>query len=661
MTPLELALFAAICCAVSGIPALFARVSPQQGRRISCGFVSVGGVSGLTAAAGMLLPGGRPETVQMAWSLPLGALCFHFDHLSAFFFIPVLTVSFCVSLYACGYFATSSEHRSESLLTFYLGLSVGSMLLVLLSAGAVTFLLFWEIMVLAIFMAMSQDHGSAEVRQAGLHYLVASHVSTLLIIVVVALLPGGGVQQFPSVGTVDPRGLIPTVLMLTALTGFGLKAGIIPLHIWLPSAHANAPSHISAIMSGVLIKMGIYGIIRVFSFFSAPPLWWGILILTLGVTSAVGGVLFAIGQHDLKRLLAYHSVENIGIIVMGIGISQIGLSTANPILFVLGMAGALLHLLNHALFKSLLFMGAGAIIHVAGTRDLDRMSGLSRALPLTSIFFLVGAVAICGLPPLNGFVSEFLIYLGLFKGFGVSNGSAAAVLAIAAPSLALTGGLALACFVKVFGCVFLGTPRVHLGEPHENTAMTSAMAISAAICILIGLLPFALPPLLEPVIASLFPGHNALLPSIQTTAHLFGLSLAAVALFLILTLLFSLYVRRLRKNPIAGTGTWDCGYAEPSATMQYTSSSFAQMLVDIFSTVLRPKRHEPPAKDIFPQKERFESHIPEVVLEQGVLPVMATCDRWFASVRRLQNGQLNRYILYIFIALIVLLALSDVI
>jgi len=661
MMPLDLALLAAICCAVSGVPALFARISPQLGRRISCCFVSAGAVSGLVAAAVMLLSESRPETVEMAWNLPLGTLCFRFDHLSAFFFIPVLIVSFCVSLYACGYFATSSENRSESLLTFYLGLSVGSMLLVLLSASTITLLLFWEIMVLTIFMAMCQDHANPDVRQAGLHYLVASHLSTLLMIVVAAMLPGSGIQPYPSVGTIDPHGLLPTVLILTALVGFGLKAGIMPMHIWLPSAHANAPSHISAIMSGVLIKMGVYGIIRVFSFFGTPPLWWGILMLTLGVVSAVGGVLFAIGQHDIKRLLAYHSVENIGIIVMGIGIAQIGLSSSNRTLFVLGMAGALLHVLNHAMFKSLLFMGAGAIIHVAGTRDIDRMGGLARALPLTSIFFLIGAIAICGLPPLNGFVSEFLIYLGLFKGFGTSSGSAASMLAIAAPSLALTGGLALACFVKVFGCVFLGSPRAILSKPHENVSMTSAMAIISFFCIIIGVLPFAVTRLLEPVIASLFPEQSAILPSIQTSAHLFGLSVAAVALLMILLLLTAFYIKRLKTTHTAETGTWDCGYAAPSVTMQYTSSSFAQMLVGIFSTVLRPERHEPLAKALFPQMERFESHVPEVVLEQGVIPVMLTFDRWFASIRRLQNGQLNRYILYIFIALMVLLALSDVI
>ncbi len=661
MTPLELALLAAFCCALSGVPALFKTVPPQLGRRVSYSLVAAGAVAGLAASAEMLLNDGRPETVQALWSLPLGTLLFRFDHLSAFFFIPVLIVAFCVSLYACGYCATAFDNRSEALLTFYFGLTIASMLLVLLSASGLTLLVFWEIMALAIFFAMNQDHLKAEVRQAGLHYLVASHVTTLLVIVVYSLLPGGGLQQFPATGTLEPDGLLPTVIMLTALAGFGLKAGIMPLHIWLPSAHANAPSHISAIMSGIMIKLGIYGIIRMLSFFNHPPAWWGIFILTLGIISSVGGVLFAIGQHDIKRLLAYHSIENIGIIVIGIGIAQIGLSSSNHILFVLGMAGALLHVVNHALFKSLLFMGAGAVIHAAGTRDIDRMGGLARVLPITSILFLTGAIAICGLPPLNGFVSEFLIYLGLFKGFGTSTGNSAAMLAIAAPSLALTGGLALACFVKVFGCVFLGSPRASHPGPHENTAMTSAMAIIAAACILIGVLPLAVTRFMEPVIASLFPVQNILLPSIQTTAHLFGLSVAAAALFMILVLLIALYINRLKTKPIAETVTWDCGYAAPSATMQYTASSFAQMLVSIFSSILRPERHEPLVSSLFPQKERFESHVPEVVLEHGILPVMTIVDRWLASIRRLQSGQLNRYILYIFIALIVLLVMSDVI
>jgi hydrogenase-4 component B len=510
-----------------------------------------------------------------------------------------------------------------------------------------------------VYLAMCLEHGRPEVREAGLQYLVASHITTLLMIVLFSMIAQYGGHSFPAGGSLAPGTPAAMAIFLTALVAFGMKAGIMPLHTWLPTAHANAPSHISAVMSGIVIKMGIYGLLRTISFFSTPPLWWGVLLLCLGTVSAVVGVLFAIGQHDIKRLLAYHSIENIGIIVMGTGVALTGLAIGHQVLFVLGMAGALLHVLNHALFKSLLFLGAGAVIHVAGTRDIDRMGGLSRALPLTSLAFLTGAVAICGLPPLNGFVSELLIYLGIFKGFGTTAGTAAAFLALAAPLLALTGGLALACFVKVYGSVFLGTARTPLPEPHEPAAMTSAMSILAGLCILIGMLPFAAIKLVEPVLGGIYPLHGAPLPSILTSAHLYGLSIAAAVLMLLIALLAAWYLSRLKARPSGETGTWDCGYAAPAPSMQYTASSFAEMLVGIFGGILRPERHAPDIKGLFPGRSTFESHVPEVVLEKGILPFLAATDRRLAMIRRLQNGQLNHYILYIFVALIILLALSD--
>lgn len=661
MSPLELVFVSALCAALSGIPALSARIPVRRGRIIACCFMVCSALSGLFASLQLLLGGGRPESAELLWQLPVGSFLFRFDPLSAFFCIPVLIVSFCVSLYACGYYATTPDNRSESLLTCYVGLLSASLLMVLLSANGVTLLLFWEAMALLAFIALCQEHARPEVRQAGLLYLVASHVATLLVIVTFTLLPDGGGRQFPAPGSLDPHSLLATVTILTAVAGFGLKAGIMPLHIWLPTAHANAPSHVSALMSGVLIKIGIYGIVRVLSFFGTPPLWWGLALLLLGIVSSLCGVLFAIGQHDIKRLLAYHSIENIGIIVMGLGIGQIGLASDSRILFVLGMSGALLHVLNHALFKSLLFLGAGAVVHLAGTRNMERMGGLARALPLTSFGFLIGAVAICGLPPLNGFVSEYLIYVGIFKGFGMSAGSTAAALALAAPALAMTGGLALACFVKVYGGVFLGNSRMPLPEPHESPAMTSAMGLLALACVLIGLLPFAAVLLLEPVVAALAPGGQALLPSLQGTVQLYGLALMAVILIMATIVLAVSYLNRLKSRPLGTTGTWDCGYAVPSASMQYTTSSFAQMLVGIFSTVLRPERHEPAVEGLLPQNSRFESHVPDVVLDQGILPLLNSLDRHLSVVRRLQSGQLNRYILYICVALIVLLVLSDVI
>jgi hydrogenase-4 component B len=260
---------------------------------------------------------------------------------------------------------------------------------------------------------------------------------------------------------------------------------------------------------------------------------------------------------------------------------------------------------------------------------------------------------------LNGFVSEFLIYLGIFKGFGVASGKTAAFLALAAPALALTGGLAVACFVKVYGCVFLGQPRAPLPSPHENAAMSGAMAILAGICIGIGVVPTCIVRLIEPVVAGIYPQQSALLPSILTTAHLYGISVSAAILFLVVILLVVFYVNRLKAVPSGETGTWDCGYAAPSASMQYSASSFAGILVGIFSGILRTERHEPHIHGLFPAPSRFHSHVPEVVLDKGIIPLFAAIDRRLAHIRRMQNGQLNRYILYIVVAVIVLLALSD--
>ncbi|HEY4743477.1 MAG TPA: proton-conducting transporter membrane subunit, partial [Desulfuromonadaceae bacterium] len=292
MTPLDLALMAALFCALSGVPALVSRMPLFTGRRIACGFIALGTLAGLAAAARMLLGEGPPETVEMAWRLPIATLAFRLDPLSAFFLIPVLIVAGCTALYGCGYCATSPDNRGESLLTFYLGMAVAAIILLLVSANGVTLLFFWEAMALLVFMAMCLEHARPEVREAGLHYLVASHVVTLALMVLFALLSPDGGLRFPAPGSLAPTGIGALAILVTALAGFGLKAGIMPLHVWLPTAHANAPSHVSALMSGIVIKMGIYGLLRTISFFSTPPLWWGILFLCLGIVSAVAGVLF---------------------------------------------------------------------------------------------------------------------------------------------------------------------------------------------------------------------------------------------------------------------------------------------------------------------------------------------------------------------------------
>ncbi|MDR3618604.1 MAG: proton-conducting transporter membrane subunit, partial [Paludisphaera borealis] len=442
-----------------------------------------------------------------------------------------------------------------------------------------------------------------------------------------------------------------------ALFGFGMKAGFFPLHIWLPSAHAKAPSHVSAIMSGVIIKMGIYGLLRITSLLPDPPAAWGVVVLALGAISGVLGVAFAIGQHDLKRLLAYHSIENIGIILMGIGLALIGRSAGRADWVMLGLAGALLHVWNHALFKSLLFLSAGSVIHAVHTREIDHLGGLAKRMPRTALCFLVGAVAICGLPPLNGFVSEFLIYLGLFGTLSKGQGPSYSGAAFAAPALALIGALAVACFVKVYGAVFLGTARSeHSRHVHESPGwMLGPMAVLVACCFAIGLVPLAVAPALEKGVAAWAPGLARDAPSLLTLVPLDRIGSMGLLLIGGLTVAGVIVWRLLRRGPAATGATWGCGFTAPTARMQYTSSSFAQMLVGMFSGVLRPRIQQPGELPLFPVTTAFHSEVPDTVLDTLVVPAVRSAGGLFSWFRVFQQGNIQVYLLYIFVALIALL------
>jgi formate hydrogenlyase subunit 3/multisubunit Na+/H+ antiporter MnhD subunit len=516
-------------------------------------------------------------------------------------------------------------------------------------------------MALAAYFLISTEDEKPEVNAAGTLYMITTHIGTLGLFALFPLLNlYTGSWLFPVAGSLDASSPIATALFLTALFGFGMKAGIMPLHIWLPSAHANAPSHISAAMSGVILKVGIYGLIRTLSFFNAVPLWWGCLVLVLGVVSGVVGVAFAIGQHDLKRLLAYHSIENIGIIFMGIGVALVGQTIGSSAMMMLGMAGALLHVLNHAIFKALLFLGAGSVIHACGTREIDLLGGVARRLPYTALLFGVGAVAICGLPPLNGFVSELLIYLGFFRGIQGA-GIAAAAAALAAPALALVGGLAVACFVKVYGIVFLGVPRSdeHAARHEAGWQMLLPMTLLALLCVIIGLAPALFEGLLQR--ASLIAVPSVLAGGGQPLAELVPLPMVTImggTLLALLALLFFWYRYRLHAAPVGETVTWGCGYQRPMARIQYSASSFAQMLTGLFSFVLKPQVHKPAVVGIFPRRAAFHSHVPESVLELVYIPALERLYERFIPIRRLQNGVLQQYVLYMLITLLVLL-MSD--
>ena len=401
----------ALLLLLAGVPGLLCATA-ASGQRLAAALSALAALTGIPAA--IVAAFSPPGSWLLFWGLPFGPARLVLDPLSCLFLLPVFLIAACGALYVVRY--RPARSRYDRFLTVLYALMPGSMAFILLARDGLFFLAAWEGMALSAVFLILADHEEAAVREAGILYLLATHTGTLLLVALFGILyVTTGSFAFPATGALSAAAPMASLIFLLSLAGFGAKAGLMPLHVWLPSAHANAPSHVSALMSGVVLKMGMYGIFRTVSLFETIPLWWGVLMLALGTVSAVGGVAFALGQHDLKRLLAYHSIENIGIIAMGLGIGMVGLSSGNSVIALMGLAGGLLHVLNHATFKALLFLGAGTVIHAVGSREMDRAGGLLRVMPRTAAFFMVGAAAICGLPPLNGFVSELLVYLGLFR------------------------------------------------------------------------------------------------------------------------------------------------------------------------------------------------------------------------------------------------------
>jgi hydrogenase-4 component B len=566
------------------------------------------------------------------------------DALSAFFLALLAVLGGACSLYSHTYWSDTAHPRSAPSGRAWLTALLAFMGFVLLSVNGLHFLIGWELYTLSAYFLITRERQKREVRAAGWLYLAASHAGTLCLFAFFALLAArtGGWELGPLRERTD---LAP--LFWLALAGFGLKAGMFPLHIWLPSAHANAPSHVSAILSGVTLKMGIYGLVR-FSGWLPVPEAAGWTVALLGVVSAVLGVAFALGQHDLKRLLAYHSVENIGIILIGLGFALVASAHGHAAWGQLALAGGLLHVWNHGLFKALLFLGAGSVLHTTGTREMSRLGGLWRAMPWTAGCFTLGAAAISGLPPLNGFVSEWLVYLGLFDAVG-SRSSVAWAAVPAVVLLAMTGALALACFVKVCGVVFLGLPRSKAAtHAHEcDWLMRTPMLMLGAACVAIGLTPVLFWPAVARAAAAWRPDWVGL----DLPAPLVALGLCNLAFATIGGLAAALLWRRVKRNGLTRAVTWDCGYAAPTPRMQYTAGSFAGIITGWFAWILRPERHEHSVKGNFPSHASHSEHTPETVLEKIVEPAGSVVMSISTAVRRLQHGRLQAYIFYLVLGL----------
>ncbi len=595
---------------------------------------------------------GNAETWVWRASFTLGGETpgFFLDGVAAVFLVLVSLVGASSAVYSREYWSDRHYPTSAARGRAWAAILLLGMVLVPSLANGLHFLLAWEVFAISAYFLITLDNAKAEVRRAGWLYLAASHVGTMFLFAFFTTLAArtGSWDLGPMR---DHAALAP--LFWLALVGFGVKAGMFPLHIWLPSAHANAPSHVSAMMSAVAIKMGVYGIIRYSSWLPLPA-GAGWVVLGLGIVSALLGIVFALAQNDFKRLLAYCSVENVGIILTGLGLTILAQDHGQAAWGRIALCGTFLHIWNHGLFKALLFLGAGSVLHATGTRDMSRLGGLWRAMPWTTGLFALGAAAVSGLPPLNGFVSEWIIYLGLIQSVMAKGDMAQAIIPVVIV-LAAAGALALAAFAKAVTIVFLGAPRTKpAAMAHEcGWTMRAPMLVLAGLMLCIGLFPaLALAPIKNA--ASAWGGHWAVIPAMpvadlgQLHLILAGVILAFAALFL----------RKVRRQGLRTAPTWDCGYAVPTARMQYSGGSFSGIATQWFAWILRPKRLIRRVRGHFPEQALALERIPETVLEKAIQPASAGIVRLADGAKKMQHGRLHLYILYVFAGVMILGALA---
>ncbi|WP_299977303.1 proton-conducting transporter membrane subunit [Desulfobacula sp.] len=582
------------------------------------------------------------------------SLTFQIDGLSAFFLVVIFAVSLLSAIYSFHYMDHEGKAMRTAVNYFFFSILIASMALVVTAANMITFMLSWEIMSLSSFFLVIYKHNSAESRRAGYLYFVFSHVGAMFIFAAFGIVYGyTGSFGFENMNALSETAKI--LVFIFSFIGFGSKAGVFPFHVWLPHAHPAAPSHISAVMSGVMIKTGIYGIVRIYSLLDFHTPLFGNIVLVAGVVSGILGIVYALGQQDLKRLLAYSSVENIGIILIGLGIGMIGVSSQNPLMAVLGFTGGFLHVLNHSIFKSLLFMGAGMVLHKTGKRSIDALGGLLKNMKITGTAFIIGSLAISGLPPFNGFVGEFFIYIGGFKGVALDK-SAFVMSILAIVSLAVIGGLALACFTKVIGIAFQGEPRTKaaVNVDEKGPAMLISMSILAGACIFIGIFPRIFIYMSIKAVSALNLGY-ARVPLEPFEQMAGNITLAATIFLITVLVVFAIRWFFYRGKTITSSGTWGCGFTQPTVKMQYTGSSYASFLLDFFRPAAPLDEDHPKVTGRFPLNTYYKSCVNDIaeLNMKGVIvnPVLFLFDK----LRWIQHGDIHLYIGYILLAIILLL------
>lgn len=624
------------------------------------------GLAGLAALASGLtaLSTGGVTVAELPLGLPWLPWHLRLDALSGFFLVITGIVTSAVGIYAPAY-VRGFERGRDSLVALgvFSGLFLAGMLLVVLADDAFLFMVAWELMSLSSYFLVAFQHDNATHRRAAFVYLLMAHIGGLTILLGYGVLASfGGGFEFAAMRAAPMPFTWSSTAFTLAFIGFGMKAGLVPLHVWLPEAHPAAPSHISALMSGVMLKVAVYGFIRfVFDLIGEFHWQWGVALLVIGCISSLLGVLYALVQTDLKRLLAYSSIENMGIIFIALGLALLYLGTDHPTLGVLALVAALYHALNHAVFKGLLFLGAGAILHGTHERDIEQMGGLLRRMPRTGLFFLVGSMAISALPPLNGFVSEWLIFQAALQAWQLDSGVLRSLVPIASAVIALTGALVAAGFVRVYGVVFLGQARSrHVRRAHPAPwGMTAGPGLLALLCLLLGILPAGVLNLIERVPQQLLGqglsqatrhGWLWLTPiSAETASYSAPLVLGTILLMtaLVAWILGRSGVRRVRR-----CDTWDCGFAPPSPRMQYSATAFAQPLRRVLG--LPMKVDESIERDT-DQVLRYRLKIEDRTWGLLYLPVARMIESASRRVVRLQSGNVRAYLGWTLLTLLVLL------
>jgi hydrogenase-4 component B len=663
--------------AAGAIGSLLLRKKDAPANMVSSFFAIAGALWGILFAVSVFISGHAVSFTACASPFPLLSLSFHIDKLSAFFIFVISLIALFCSIYGAGYVKHFYRKYSIGALGFFYHVFIAGMLLVVSASNGLFFLIAWEIMSVASYFLVVYDRNDRNNVKAGFLYLIMTHAGTAFIILSFLLFyKYTGSFDFETIksGAVLIPLYIKNAIFIFAMIGFGTKAGIIPFHIWLPGAHPAAPSHVSGLMSGVMIKTGIYMMIRIFIDMLQPvPAWWGLTLLVIGSVSSLLGVLYALTEHDIKRLLAYHSIENIGIILLGIGSALTFSSLGMPSLALLGLVAALFHTLNHATFKSLLFLSAGSVINQTHTRNMEEYGGLIKYMPQTAFFFLVGSMAISALPPFNGFFSEWLTFQSLFQGITSFDFYTKWIFILAAGALAFTGGLALACFVKAFGATFLARPRsTEVAHSKESSfSLLVGMGALAALSLLFGIFSGYLTSFIEKIgndfsVFQNIPSFVSLSSDQVLSVGNGFASVSAPAFFLLFIVVIFLVVFIIqytinKKQKVKIGATWDCG-TDLTPRMEITATGFTRSIILIFQGILKPSiQHDIEYRDsesrYLPKTRTVILGVSDVYQYYFYQPIRMMITSLSLRAKKIQSGNINAYILYIFITLVIALFL----